>query len=262
MKKQHSILVAIVLALVMVFAVAALASCGQPETKVAYGLVHGKGYVGKATVEKAGDSLVSADLDEACLPTYVQGTEADGTYVVEGKYLNHGSVATGKFYKTVKFADVTMTYDTTEVTSGENTLSKGYMVGTQTMLEFFATEANCEKYFKAVESNGVSVVTASGDKTDVLNAKALLKTQNGYWSGDKIAENALGWKANVKATCDYVIANGFSGASQKTDFTATDNSATNAKLENEWVDKNSVKTGATWSDMWDYYSLLKAAFEK
>lgn len=260
MKKQHTILVAIVLAMVMVFAVAALAACGQPETKVAYGLVHGKGYVGKATVERAGDSLVSADLDEACLPTYVQGETADGTYVVEGKYLNHGSLATGKFYKTVKFAGVTMTYDTTEVTSGENTLSKGYVVGSQTMLEFFASEANCEKYFEAVASNSVSVETANGAKTDILNAKALLKTQNNYWGSP--AEKALGWKANVKATCDYVVANGFGGASQKSDFKATDNSSANAKLDNEWVDKNNVKTGATWTDMWDYFALLKSAFEK
>ncbi len=260
MKKQHAIVLSVVLAVVMVLALVALVACEKPQEKTAYGLVHGKGYVGKATVTRAGDSLVSADLNEACLPTYVQGETADGTYVVEGKYLNHGSVATGKFYKTVKFAGVTMTYDTTEVTSDENTLSKGYMVGTKTMLEFFADEANCEKYFEAVASNSVTVVTASGDKTDVLNAKALLKTENGYWGTP--AENALGWKANVKATCDYVIANGFGGASAKDDFKKQDNSATNAKLDNELVDKNGVKTGATWTDMWDYFSLLKSAFEK
>lgn len=257
--KKHAILVALALAVVMVMSVAALTAC-SPKTQSAYGLVHGKGYVGKATVQKSNNSLVSAELNEACLPTYVQGESADGTYVVEGKYLNHGSVATGKFYKIVKFGDVTMTYDTTEVTSGDNTLSKGYMVGNQTMLEFFASEANCEKYFEAVSSNSVTVVTASGDKTDILNAKSLLKTQNGYWGTP--AENALGWKANAEATCKYVMENGFDGASAKEDFKTVDNSAVNAKLDNEFVDKNNVKTGATWTDMWDYFNLLKTAFEK
>lgn len=258
MKKQHAIFFALVLAVVMVVSVLALTACG-PQTKVAYGLVHGKGYVGKATVEKSGDNLVNADLDEACLPTYVTVKEgdADGTYVVEGKAVNHGSVVTSKYYKTVKFAGVEMTYDTTEVTSGENQVSKGYMVGTKTMLEFFADEANCEKYFEAVAANEVTVVTSAGEKKDIMNAKALLKSQNGYWGTP--AETALGWKANKEATCKYVMDNGFGAVTAKADFTAKDNGG---KLDNEWVDKNNVKTGATWTDLWDYVSLLKAAFEK
>lgn len=254
--KKHAKLLVVVLACVMALSVILLASCAQEETKTAYGLVHGKGYVGKATVVRLGDSLVSADLDEACLPTYVKAENAIEGYTVEGKYLNHGSPATAHFYKTVKFGDVTMVYDGTEVEG----VSKGYMVGTKTMLEFFADEANCEKYFEAVAKNEVKVVVADGEKTDILNAKALLKTQNNYWGTP--ATNALGWKANVKATCDYVVENGFDGAAKKEDFKATDNSATDAKLDNELVDKNGVKTGATWTDMWDYFSLLKSAFEK
>lgn len=255
--KKHAKLTVIVLAVVLALSLAlVLAACEQPETKTAYGLVHGKGYVGKATVVRAGDSLVSAELDEACLPTYVTAKSAIEGYTVEGKYSSHGEPATANFYKTVKFADVTMTYDATEAGG----FSKGYMVGTQTMLEFFAVEANCEKYFEAVAKNEVKVVLADGEKTDILNAKALLKTQNNYWGTP--AEKALGWKANVEATCNYVVENGFDGASKKEDFEKKDNSATNPKLDNELVDKNGVKTGATWTDMWDYFSLLKSAFGK
>lgn len=272
MKKQHAILTAIVLALVMVVTVVALAACEKPQTKHAYGLVHGKGYVGQATVVVAGDSLVSAELNEACLPTYVTAKkadgktaeDADGTYLVTGKYLNHGSPATATFYKTVKFGDVTMTYDTTDVTSGENTVSKGYMVGTKTMLEYFADAANCQKYFEAVAGNSVKVVTANGEKTDIMNAKSLLKTENGYWGTP--AANALGWKANVEATCKFVVDNGFTATSKDdfkhaSDYDSKKDTATSDKMYNEWS-VGTVKTGATWSDIWDYYSLLKTAAGK
>lgn len=254
MKKQTKLLV-LVLAVVMALSVVVLAACNNGP-KHAYGLVHGKGYVAQATVVVKGSRLVSADLEEACLPTHITSKNAIEGYTVEGAYNNHGKVDTANFYKTVKFADVTMTYDAT--LDGE--YSKGYMVGTQTMVEFFADEANCEKYFKAVSENKVAVVLANGDNTELMSAKTLLKTQNGYWGSP--AENALGWKANVEATCKYVVENGFDGAAAKEDFVKTDNSATNAKLDNELVDKNGVHTGATWTDMWDYFSLLKAAFNK
>ncbi|HIR65728.1 MAG TPA: hypothetical protein IAC95_02410 [Candidatus Fimimonas gallinarum] len=254
--KKHAKLLVVLLALVMVLSVVVLTACNKQKTKNAYGLVHGKGYVCQATVVVAGNSLVSADLVEACLPTYVTAQTPIQGYTVEGTYNSHGSARTANFYKTIKFADVTMVYDGTLVDG----YSKGYMVGTQTMLQFFENEANCEKYFKAVSENKVSVVLANGEKTDILNAKALLKTQNGYWGTP--AQNALGWTANVKATCDYVVAHGFDGASSATDFTQEDHSSTNPKLDNEFVDKNGVSTGATWTDMWDYFSLLKKAYQK
>lgn len=255
MKKQTKLLV-LVLVLVMALSVLMFTACDKETTKNAYGLVHGKGYVCQATVVAKGNSLVSADLVEACLPSYIKAENAIDGYTVEGTYSNHGSAATGNFYKTIKFDDVTMTYDATL----DGDFSKGYMVGTKTMLEFFEDEANCEKYFKAVSENKVAVVLADGEKTDILNAKALLKTENGYWGTP--ADNALGWRTNVEATCNYVVANGFDGAAAKADFTSADHSATNAKLDNEWVDKNGVNTGATWTDLWDYFSLLKAAFNK
>lgn len=233
------------------------------KDSTAYGLVHGKGYVGQGTVTVKYGKVVAASLNEACLPTYVTAktelgaaAEADGTYLVSGKAVNHGSTVTSTYYKTVKFADIVMTYDTTEVDG----VSKGYMVGTKTMLEFFADEANCQKWFEAVAGDKVAVVTAEGDKTDVMNAKALLKTQNGYWGSPAAA--ALGWTANVDATCKYVVANGFDGVTAKEDLKQADHSATSPKLDNEWTDKNGVATGATWTDMWDYVNLLHNAFNK
>lgn len=237
-------------------------------TATSYGLVHGKGYVGQATVTVKYGKITDAKLDETCLPTYVNPTGEANEYIVSGKVISHNNPTTKLFYKTVKFADVTMEYNTDEIDATytqndeEKTtkISKGYMVGNKTMLEFFADEANCKKYAEAVANGEVAVVMADGDKKDVMTAAALVKSQNGYWGTP--ATNALGWKANVEATCKYVKENGFDGVTKKEDLTNKDNSATNPKLDNELVDKNGVATGATWTDMWDYVNLLHNAFNQ
>lgn len=153
--------------------------------------------------------------------------------------------------------DATYTQNDEEKTTK---ISKGYMVGNKTMLEFFADEANCKKYAEAVANGEVAVVMADGDKKDVMTAAALVKSQNGYWGTP--AANALGWTANVEATLKYVKNYGFDGITSKEDLTQKDNSATNVKLDNEWLDKNGVATGATWTDMWDYVNLLHNAFNQ
>lgn len=234
----------------------------------AYGLVHGKGYVGQASITVKNGSITVADLNEACLPTYVTAPEAIANVTVEGKYMNHGKLATANFYKTIKFGGITMIYDATisnPDAAANQQVSKGYMVGTQTMVEFFANANNCKTYFDAVSSNSVSVVTANGDSKDIMTADALLKTKNGYWGSPNA--NALGWTANVKATCDYVKAHGFDGITAKEDLKHKDGyvadndvSTSTDKLYNEWLDKNGVATGATWSDMWDYVNLLHTAY--
>ena len=251
MKKTSKIVAVVLAALLVVAAVVVLGACAKEQTAVAYGLVHKKGYVGKATATVKGETLTAADLNEACLPTQVKATAADGEFAVDVEGTDKEGNPTHTYYwKTVKWANVTATYDVTD----------GYKVGEQTLVEFFLLEANCEVYFEAVAANNVTVVTASGDKKDIMNASTLLKTENGYWGTP--ADTALGWKANVDATINYVLENGFDGASKKSDFTAKDNSATDKRLENEWVDKNGKNTGATWTDMWDYFNLLKIANDR
>ena len=193
--KSKSKIVAILLTAILVIAViTVLVACEKETSKVAYGLVHNKGYVGKATVVVVGDNLVSAELDEACLPTYVKATDIN-EYTVES--------SKGIFYKTVKFADITLSYDVEQDT---------YTVGNQTMTQFFEVASNCEKYFEAVVLNQVSVVTARGNDKSILTASALLKSQNGYWSGNSVHDGQLGWKSNADATCKYVLEYGFDGA--------------------------------------------------
>ncbi len=251
MKKQAKLMV-IVLVIVMALSVVAFTACGNKQTQVAYGLVHREGYVGIATVEVVSGVLVSAKLDEACFPTQVKATANDGAdYTVA---VTSGETTT-YYWKTVKYGNVTMVYDA----------DGGYKVGTQTIKEYFnASEENCKAYAEAVQNNKVTVVTANGDKTDIMTAAKLLKTQNGYWSGAGIKEGQLGWKKNAEATCAYVVEYGFDGVTAKEDLTQPGKNDDNVTgdMKDEYVDKNDVKTGATWTDMWDYVNLLHNAFNK
>ena len=230
----------IALAVVMMVSALALVACG-PQEKVAYGIVH-KSYVGKGTVVVAGGKISSASIDEACLPTYVVASEASDD-TVTATVLDHGNEVQKHFYKTVKFADITLEYDLTD----------GYKSGSTKLMDLLKEEANCEKWFEAVASDSVSVMIAGKEDKTIMTSAKLLKSKNGYWGTP--AENALGWKANVKATCDYVVANGFAAES-------FEQVAGEGKLDNEKVDNLGVHTGATWTDMLDYYNVLKAAFNK
>ena len=230
----------IALAVVMMVSALALVACG-PQEKVAYGIVH-KSYVGKGTVVVAGGKISSASIDEACLPTYVVASEASAD-TVTATVLDHGNEVQKHFYKTVKFADITLEYDLTD----------GYKSGSTKLMDLLKDEANCEKWFEAVASDSVSVMIAGKEDKTIMTSAKLLKSKNGYWGTP--AENALGWKANMEATCAYVVANGFAAES-------FEQVAGEGKLDNEKVDNLGVHTGATWTDMADYYNVLKAAFNK
>ena len=230
----------IALAVVMMVSALALVACG-PQEKVAYGIVH-KSYVGKGTIVVAGGKISSASIDEACLPTYVVASEASAdTVTVEVE--DHGEMKTKHYYKTVKFADITLEYDAAD----------GYKAGSTKLMDLLKDEANCEKWFEAVASDSVSVMIAGKEDKTIMTSAKLLKSKNGYWGTP--AENALGWKANMEATCAYVVANGFAAES-------FEQVAGEGKLDNEKVDNLGVHTGATWTDMADYYNVLKAAFNK
>ena len=232
MKKTSKILAVVLAVMLVATAVVVLAACDDKTAGAAYGLVHRQGYVGKATVSTKDGAITKATLDEACFPDHVTAEAADGDYTVT-KTVKESDV---HYYKTVKWADVTATYDETD----------GYKVGEKTLKEYFADEANAKAYFEAVVANKVTVVTSAGEKKNILTAANLLKSKNGYWDGELIHEGQLGWKANVQATIDYVVAHGF-------------DNATFTKTEGKWVDAAGVATGATWTDMADYINLLSLA---
>lgn len=215
----------------------------QPSQSFAYGLVHGKGYVGEATIVRTQQGFIlSAGLEEACLPTYIAAEAAiKGVTTTDEAYPSHGSEVTKHFYTTVKFGGNTFTYSTTE---------HDYVMEGTTLKAWLEDEANAMVYFLSVSNDQVAIVNAEGkDDFTVMTSAKLLKSENGYWSTPSGTQ--LGWKTNVENTVEYVMNNGF----VQDEFT-TDN-----KVGNVFVDENGVSTGATWTDFNDYYQLLKKAYE-
>ncbi len=216
----------------------------QPSQSFAYGLVHGKGYVGQAGIVRTlQGKVIAASLEEACLPTYIaaEAAIADVTTTDEA-YPSHGSEVTKHFYTTVKFGGNTFTYSTTE---------HDYVMEGTTLKAWLEDEANAMVYFLSVSNNQVAIVNAEGeDDFTVMTSAKLFKSENGYWSTPSGSQ--LGWKTNVDKTVEYVINNGFA----QEEFTA-DNKLSSGVI----VDDNGISTGATWTDFNDYYQLLKKAYE-
>ncbi|HIT78519.1 MAG TPA: hypothetical protein IAD47_07045 [Candidatus Limihabitans stercoravium] len=216
----------------------------QPSQSFAYGLVHGKGYVGQAGIIRTlQGKVIAADLEEACLPTYIAAEAAiEDVTTTDEAYPSHGSEVTKHFYTTVKFGGNTFTYSTTE---------HDYVMEGTTLKAWLEDEANAMVYFLSVYNNQVAIVNAEGeDDFTVMTSAKLFKSQNGYWSTPSGSQ--LGWKTNVEKTVEYVINNGFA----QEEFTA-DNKLSSGVI----VDDNGISTGATWTDFNDYYQLLKKAYE-
>lgn len=191
----------------------AMSACGGSKDTGAYGLVHGAGYVGYATVTvDKEDKVTDATLTEYCFPTQVK--DADGGY-----------------YSEVSYGKVTMKYDEE---------GKTYKVGEQTLKEYFKDEANCKAYVDAVNGGKVYVTVDGAKKNDVMTKASLCKDENGYWSTN--LNGKLGWKANRDATVNYVKENGVSKLLGLVKATEGDNAG-------YWVDSANVSTGATWNDL-------------
>lgn len=212
------------------------------ETREAWGLVHGAGYAGYATITYKAGAISDVTLSEVCLPTYVTaGSDVADDYKVTATINSHGKPATKVFYKTVKYDTVTMTYDATLDSNG---YSKGYMIGDKTLVEYFQTEKNVEVYYNAVMNNAVSVVVGkkadNSDevKKDVMTKKALSKEENGYWANDTHTGYDSAWKWNRDLTVKYVKEHGVENLLKlKKDETT-----------NTWKE-GTIDTGATWTDL-------------
>ncbi len=242
-KSVKTILVASCVATICAGAATAVACSGNATaTGEAYGLVHGAGYIGYASVTVSGDKVTAATLQEVCLPTYVEAGEsvpADDKVTV--KVMSHGKEQDKTFYKSVSYGDVTLTYDAEK---------KDYMNGSTTFMSMMGTEANAKAYFEAVMANKVSVTVGGEKKTDVLNKKALSKDENNYWgtTTDKDGNAYSRWKMNRDATVKYVIDN---GVDKLLSLKLSDTKAPDAKEDKEvtyWTD-GTVVTGATWTDL-------------
>lgn len=226
-------------------------------------LVHGAGYVGKATAGLTKDykgnvKLASLTLNEYCLPSYITIADEDkasfdaGDYVT-GQVLSHGSAVTQNWYKTVKFGDITLTATLGALSGqeGENWLSYVDAEGNNP----FATEEGCKAWADAVIADAVTIELKAGNKT--VGNKEFNKDVNGY-GGSK-----FDWKMNRDATIAMVMDYGVEAAlaAKKGEdgkhWVITDENGDEIETGATWTDLNTVKEGST-----SYAQLLKNALDK
>ena len=185
----------------------------------AFGLVHGAGYVGYATVTTTDGKITAATLTEYCFPSYVTADAAEEGKTVDIEVTAHGSTSTKHFYKEVKFGTYTLTADAE---------AKGYKTAdNKTEVQLFGDDAAAKAWKEAIVAGNVEV---NGVKTIMTNDK-LCKDKNGYGGTN------FDWKGNRDKTVAAFIEHG----------KALENATYNADAK-KWS-LNDVELGATWTDL-------------
>ncbi|MDY5441304.1 MAG: hypothetical protein SPG64_03690 [Candidatus Enteromonas sp.] len=230
---------------------------------VAYDLVHGAGYVGKAVVNATKDyhgevSVAGVELYEYCLPSYytvsdeVKATLDETDYVV-GKVNGHDGIVEQAWYKTVKFGSYTLT----AAADAEGFLHYADAEGKNPL----ATEAGQAAWADAVIADEVVLALKAGNKK-VGNAE-FNKDNNGYGG------TSFDWKGQRNATVAIAMDYGVDAL-----LTAVYPKEADENGKKHWsitVDGETVVTAATWTDLnsdttdkgySSYAQLIKAAYDK
>ena len=188
----------------------------------AFGLVHGAGYVGYATVTTTDGKITAATLTEYCFPSYITAEAAEEGKTVDVDVTAHGSTSTKHFYKEVKFGTYTLTASAEGYKTADNKTEKA----------LFADDAAAKAWKEAIVAGNVEV---NGVKTIMTNDK-LCKDKNGYGGTN------FDWKGNRDKTVAAFIAQG-----EKITTATTKKVTVDEKEKNYWV-IGEYETGATWTD--------------
>lgn len=188
------------------------------KTGEAYGLVHGAGYVGYATVTTTDGKITAATLTEYCFPSHVTAEAAEEgkttTITITGRHGDEEKI----FYNEVKFGTYTLTADTE---------AKGYKTADgKGEVALFGTDAAAKAWKEAIVAGNVEV---NGSKTIMTN-DTICKDKNGYGG------TTFDWKGNRDKTVAAFIANG-----DKITTATQDEESKHWKI-------GEVDTGATWTD--------------
>ena len=184
----------------------------------AFGLVHGAGYVGYATVTTTDGKITAATLTEYCFPSYVTADAAEEgkttTLTITGRHGDEEKI----FYNEVKFGTYTLTVDAE---------AKGYKTADgKTEVQLFGDDAAAKAWKEAIVAGSVEV---NGVKTIMTN-DTICKDKNGYGG------TTFDWKGNRDKTVAAFIANG-----DKITTATQDDDTGKWKI-------GEVDTGATWTD--------------
>lgn len=184
----------------------------------AFGLVHGAGYVGYATVTTTDGKITAATLTEYCFPSHVTAKAAEEgkttTLTITGRHGDEEKI----FYNEVKFGTYTLTVDAE---------AKGYKTADgKTEVQLFGDDAAAKAWKEAIVAGNVEV---NGVKTIMTN-DTICKDKNGYGG------TTFDWKGNRDKTVAAFIANG-----DKITTATQDDDTGKWKI-------GEVDTGATWTD--------------
>lgn len=262
MKHFAKVAVGIAVAASVAASAGALYGCSSGDAGEAYGLTHGGSYVGYAKIVTSGDKVKDLTLTEVCLPDHVcytatstesfeaakaaLGEHNTQDFVIFKSQSSSGGTTTYKataYYGVVKYGDVTVKYD--EATDG-------YVVQNENkdkFADFLQSEENCKAYYEAVTSGNIKVTVGGEDKTGVMNAAALSKEENGYWTRkDRGGNDYSRWKMNRDATVKFVKENGVEALKNLTKADKESDDVKEDKKVTYWM-SGSVSTNATWVDL-------------
>ncbi|VEU82358.1 hypothetical protein [Acholeplasma hippikon] len=232
-----------------------LVGCNAKEKEgTGYGLVHGH-YVGEVNVKMSGKKIKEMSIEEYFLP-YNAGQiaakdewkEVNGDEIIDKAPANvvvKVNANTGARTYYAKFF-----YVNGEVYEGslDNSNNIQYLKGGVNIEAEVKDEAKAKAYVEAVKAGKVFIVdsaTAATKSTELVvtgnAAKAMTKSESGYWSG---ANYPLGWKGNMEEVIKAMIA----------DYEGT--FALNA--DKKWASADFV-SGATLSDFKDYQAVTQRA---
>lgn len=215
----------------------------------AYGLVHSH-YVGIATVKTdASGKITSVNFDEMQTPYNWAAKKEFKEYNDD-----EDAFTTGGFGKKIVIGDKTFSavdesatgYPDYRLVDTNNSVSLENWLKDNLNAKWYVQQVKLGNYGVA-KSNGTGVYNTFKDAStgELSVGDRWLKSKNGYWAEGGVG---LGWKANMKALCDFVAANGFA------------DEGLTVKGEDKVWKVNGVSTGATLNDFNDYIALCKIAY--
>ncbi|MDR3318661.1 MAG: hypothetical protein LBS99_04420 [Clostridiales bacterium] len=234
-----------------------------PATAVAYGRVHGAGYIGRVQITANKNGAVSAaEIDETFFPVLNGWTAyTAGVYGADGfeDYYAYGAEEapiTTAYAKYIRIDERTFEAAGTAATPVYRETS-GNVYDLEKLLQS-GDDGICGWYYDAVTTGKAQILKKDGEilvaDTPAKHSSVTFNKRgadSAYWQAGGAG---LGWKANIAALEDYIIAYGMNYAYDS--FSKSEESGYTSYWE-----INDALTGATLSDMGDYLLLAIKAYD-
>lgn len=243
----------------LILGVFGLFACRRSQSEAtAYGITH-KDYVGRAIVTVKNDRVENVSFEEAYLPSTWAKVQKGNEPIPAEAIADQGGNWYGKYLVIGdrKFTGEARTTPLSESTA--QTIKYSASDVNDLYLWLRESEANCKWYYEQVTTNKAYVANIDWTRSTMATAGKTItgtstlgftKSETGYWPP---SETTLGWKANMEAV---------TAALKGTKMEANPEDLTKGGTDNKYWMINGVVSGATLTDLKDYYALAKAAYNK